>query len=80
MLVRIQRWGNSQGLRLSKQVLNAAGIVPGDAIELVPTDGQIVLKRVARPPFNLADLVAKMPADYQTVEEDLGKPEGREEW
>jgi len=30
--------------------------------------------------FDLAELVARMPADYQVREEDFGKPVGKEEW
>lgn len=30
--------------------------------------------------FNLAELVARMPPDYQVSEEDFGKPVGKEEW
>jgi hypothetical protein len=30
--------------------------------------------------FDLADLVARMPPDYQVSEEDFGKPVGKEEW
>jgi hypothetical protein len=29
--------------------------------------------------FDLADLVARMPSDYQVSEEDWGKPVGKEE-
>ena len=30
--------------------------------------------------FDLAEMVSWMPADYQTSEEDWGKPVGKEEW
>jgi len=33
-----------------------------------------------RPKFSLADLVARMPADYQVVEEGFGPPTGKEAW
>lgn len=36
---KIQKWGNSQGLRLSKQVLDLAGISVGDSVELVVAEG-----------------------------------------
>lgn len=30
--------------------------------------------------FDLAEMVSRMPADYQTSEEDFGAPVGKEEW
>jgi len=30
--------------------------------------------------FNLAELVSRMPADYQVSEENFGEPVGKEEW
>jgi antitoxin MazE len=45
MLVKVQRWGNSQGLRLSKQLLEQANIAVGEDIEIVAKKGQIILKK-----------------------------------
>lgn len=30
--------------------------------------------------FDLAEMVSRMPADYQVTEESFGKPVGKEEW
>lgn len=30
--------------------------------------------------FDLAEMVSRMPADYQASEESFGKPVGKEEW
>ncbi len=30
--------------------------------------------------FDLAEMVSRMPADYQTSEESFGEPVGKEEW
>jgi hypothetical protein len=30
--------------------------------------------------FDLAELISRMPADYQATEEGLGEPVGKEEW
>lgn len=30
--------------------------------------------------FNLTEMIARMPADYETVEEDFGRPIGKEAW
>jgi antitoxin MazE len=78
MLVKIQRWGNSQGLRLSKQLLEQANIAVGEDIEIVAKKGQIVLKKTKK--FDLEEMVSRMPEDYQVQEESFGKPVGKEVW
>ena len=30
--------------------------------------------------FDLAELISRMPADYQATEESFGEPVGKEEW
>ena len=37
-------------------------------------------KNVIESKFNLAELVSRMPPDYQVSEDDFGKPVGKEEW
>ena len=82
MLVKVQKWGNSQGIRLSKDVLAEANILVGDALEIVTTKEQIVIKpiRKIRGKYNLEDLVSKIPSNYKSQEEDWGSPMGLEVW
>jgi antitoxin MazE len=78
MLAKVQRWGNSQGLRLSKQLLEQANIAVGEDVEIVAGEGQIILKKIRK--FDLAEMVSRMPEDYQVQEESFGKPVGKEVW
>jgi len=78
MLAKVQRWGNSQGLRLSKQLLVQANIAVGEDIEIVAKKGQIILKKTRK--FDLAEMVSRMPKDYQVQEESFGEPVGKEVW
>jgi antitoxin MazE len=80
MVTKIQKWGNSQGLRLAKHVLENARIALGDDVEVIVGEEQITIKKVVRPKYNLAEMVARMPRDYKAREVSLGKPVGREEW
>jgi antitoxin MazE len=80
MVVKIQRWGNSQGLRLAKHVLDDAGIAVGDEVEVVVGEREIRLVKKARPKFVLEELVARMPKNYRGREESFGRPMGKEEW
>jgi len=82
MIVKVQKWGNSQGIRLSKEILNQANILIGDELEVVTTENQLVIKPVykIRGKYKIEDLVAKLPANYQVEELDWGEPAGMEVW
>ncbi len=82
MITKVQKWGNSQGLRLSKQLLSDAEISVGDAVEVAVRDGTIVVAPVrrVRGRHDLRQLVRRIPKDYETEEVDWGRPVGREVW
>lgn len=80
MPTKIQRWGNSQGVRVPKEVLAAAKLEVGDAVDVRAVDGTLIvtpLRRV-RGRLALADLVAAMPTDVANAEVPWGEPEGDE--
>jgi len=82
MVTRIQKWGNSQGLRLAKQVLEDAHITIGDDVNVTVRDGVIVVApaRRIRGKRSLQELVARIPRNYKTEETDWGQPVGKEVW
>ncbi len=80
MSTKLQKWGNSQGLRLSKQALDLADLTVGDEVEIIVGDGQILIRKPPRRRFDLAELVARIPKGYRVEEVDFGPPVGREEW
>ncbi len=82
MVTKVQKWGNSQGLRLAKQLLEDAGIAVGDDVDVTARDGLIVIAPVrrVRGKRSLEELVSQIPKDYNTTEVDWGRPVGREAW
>jgi antitoxin MazE len=80
MVSKVRKWGNSQGLRLPKHVLESADIFVGDDVEVIPQEGQIIIKKVSRRKSDLAEMVSRMPRNYKAREESFGKPVGKEEW
>ena len=80
MAAKIQKWGNSQGLRLAKTILEDAGISVGDDVEVVVGKHEIRLTKRSRPKFLLTEMVARMPKGDRTIEEVLGGTVEREEW
>jgi len=82
MLTKIQKWGNSQGIRLAKNLLADAQLGVGDEVDISVKDGIMIVtpaKRIRGRP-NLKDLVARIPENYQAGEVDWGEPVGKEVW
>jgi antitoxin MazE len=82
MVTKIQKWGNSQGLRLPKRLLEDARISVGDDVDVTAQDGLIVIApaRRIRGRHSLKELVSRIPKNYKREETDWGKPVGREVW
>ena len=82
MLTKVQKWGNSQGLRVTKALLDAAGIHVGDEVNVSARKGRIVVEPVSRirGRYDLKDLVSNMPGEYRPEELDWGPPAGKELW
>ncbi len=82
MLAKIQKWGNSQGLRISKNLLTDAQLEVGDEVDIRVKEGVMIVapaKRI-RGRHNLKDLVARIPKNYQPGEVDWGEKVGKEVW
>ncbi len=82
MVTKIQKWGNSQGLRITREVLEGACVAVGDEVEVSAKDGAIVITPVKRirGRRNLRELLAQIPKEYEAGETGWGEPVGREEW
>ena len=48
MQVQVKEWGNSQGIRLPKEILNSAGISLNENLDVVVSDGIITLVKTFR--------------------------------
>lgn len=82
MRAKVQRWGNSQGVRVPKTVLQEAQIAVGDEVDISVAKGRIILRHAApvRGRYKLKDLLDRIPADYRVEEVDWGTATGREAW
>ena len=80
MHAKIQKWGNSQGIRLAKNLLADAQLGVGDEVDINVKDGIMIVKpaKRMRGRHSLKELVARIPEDHQTGEVDWGEPLGKE--
>jgi len=80
MFTKIQKWGNSKGLRLAKSLLADAQLEVGDEVDISVKDGILIVTpaKRTRGKHSLKDLVARSPDNYQTGEVGWGEPVGKE--
>lgn len=80
MQTQIKEWGNSQGIRLPKEVLKNAGIALNDILDVTVSNGVITLTK----PFAHKTLEQRAAAfDGKLLldgEYDWGEPIGKEVW
>jgi antitoxin MazE len=77
---KIQRWGNSLGLRIPRSFAEEAGVGAGSEVDLSIVDGDLVVKATRRRKYPLKELLRKITAKNIHAEVDTGDPVGREVW
>jgi len=80
MTVTVSQWGNSQGLRLPKDIVKKLDLTVGDRLEITTENNKVILKPIRKKKsYTINELVKKMPNDYQATEE-FTTPMGNEVW
>jgi antitoxin MazE len=81
MIGKIQKWGNSQGIRIPKQLLAIASLRENDEVELIAEYGQIIIKRLRKDKsYTIRELFADYKTESTPAEVEWGPPVGREVW
>ncbi len=80
MLTRIQKWGNSLGLRIPKSFAVEAEVCDGSTVDLSFENGELVIRPVRRPRLSLEDLLAGITPQNLQEAVDTGSAVGREAW
>ena len=79
METKIQRWGNSLGLRIPKSFAEEARVEAGSTVDLSIEDGELVIRPLRRR-YSLRSLVAGINRGNVHEPVDTGEPVGREAW
>ncbi|AFM42451.1 growth regulator [Desulfosporosinus acidiphilus SJ4] len=72
-----RKWGNSIGIRIPASMANSIKITDGTPID-VELDGERII--ITRKKFDLKELLAQIPDEYEPEEIDWGEPVGEEIW
>ena len=80
MKTRVQKWGNSLGLRIPKLFATESHINNNTLVEMFVSDGKIIIMPVRKSIFHLGELLSKVSKKNKHHEVDMGSPKGLEAW
>ena len=80
MVTKVQKWGNSLGLRIPKSYAEEADITDGSQVEISIQDGDLLIHLVEKRKFDLESLLKQVNEDNLHDEIDTGGPVGDEAW
>ncbi len=80
MQTKVQKWGNSLGLRIPRSLAAEVQVVEGSAVDLVVEDGAVVVRPVRARKYALSELLERVDPRNLHGEIPTGEPVGREIW
>ena len=81
MKTTIVKWGNSQGVRLPKHLLESANINEQDTLEIVTEKQSIIIKKCTQPSYkSIRERFQGFSEPYEEEMVDWGRPMGKEIW
>lgn len=76
----ILKWGNSQGIRLPKVLLEMLKWENNDKIQIISEKDFIKIRKVGSQKKNIKELFKDYDGNYKCSEIDWGEKEGKEVW
>ena len=79
MTTTIQKWGNSQGIRIPKMLLDSVQWKENEQITIVVENNRIIIEKVKdkadKKRKNIKELFADYKGEYEPIKIDWGKSE-----
>ena len=80
MVSKIQKWGNSLGLRIPKAFAREVQVGPGSTVDVTVRNGRIIITPTKPNGYELDELLAEITPHNLHGEVDSGDAVGREGW
>jgi antitoxin MazE len=80
MLTKVQKWGNSLGLRIPRSFAADAQVRPGSLVDISLVRGGLMVRAASPPRYRLGDLLKRINRRNVHREVSFGRPQGREVW
>jgi antitoxin MazE len=78
MVTRIQKWGNSLGLRIPRAFAADMEVEAGSTVDIRVENGDLIIRPVRRREYVLSELLEGVGPDNLHEEISTGDPVGRE--
>ena len=78
MEAKIQKWGNSLGIRIPMNVIRGLSLKNGSIVEIVEEPDRLIIRPIEKP--TLDELLDTISEENLHSEIDFGKAEGNEIW
>ena len=78
MTITIQKWGNRQGVRIPKKILDTVKWAEGEQIIIIVDNGKLIMEKAKDKRKNIKELFADYQENYEPIDVDWGNPEGNE--
>ena len=78
METKVQKWGNSLGVRIPRALAADVRLAAGSAVEIAAQDDAIVIRPVSRVRYSLAELLKGVKRRNLHGEVPTGGPVGKE--
>ena len=80
MEAKIQKWGNSLGIRIPNNILKSLGLKSNDIIDIVEEENKIIITKSCKKKISLKELFDKYDGPNLSKEFEWDEPRGREIW
>ena len=80
MTTSIQKWGNSQGVRIPKMLLDAVKWSENEEVTITVYDGKLIIEKAKKEKESIMELFENYEEEYTPEEVDWGEPKGKEVW
>ena len=78
MEAKIQKWGNSLGIRIPMNVIRGLSLRNGSIVDIVEESDRLIIRPIEKPALD--DLLNDIIEENLHSEIDFGKAEGNEVW
>lgn len=76
----VRKWGNSAGIRIPMNAMNAAKLKLDQEVDVYAEDGKIVIDPIVRKKYRLKDLLEALTPENSYDFCDADRPAGQEVW
>ena len=77
---KIQKWGNSQGIRIPKKMLETLDLKVNDSISIEEAENCLKIKKVKEKLSNIEKLFLNYEDKYEKIDLDWDNEVGKEIW